>query len=285
MNVNLQPDDSEISLVDILRFLKGAYKVIFTFGVFGLVLAIAYLGMAPKHYEASVQIMMAQIGATNNISANNINNSNNNLNPLGLNIEEPTLLVSRLSSPASFPPEVTRACGLQDQANPSVSLSNSIKLIIPKGVSNVVEIKILSTAPEVAEECALAIFELVRVTQGQIVEPYIEAAKIKLADDEHNLAKAKDLVAKADKSGSAIGVAYLSTRDEIRYLLDEITSLKSIVISSQNRTTRLVAPVYVNNTPIAPKKRVVLAAGLFGGLFFGLLITLARRASQYWQSR
>jgi hypothetical protein len=37
--------------------------------------------------------------------------------------------------------------------------------------------------------------------------------------------------------------------------------------ASKNRTTRLIAPVYASDMPIAPKKRNIFAAGLFGDLF------------------
>jgi uncharacterized protein involved in exopolysaccharide biosynthesis len=47
--------------------------------------------------------------------------------------------------------------------------------------------------------------------------------------------------------------------------------------SSQSRATRLVSPIYASDNPIAPKKRIALAAGLLGGLFLGLLIALAQR--------
>ena len=140
-----------------------------------------------------------------------------------------------------------------------------------------VELKTVGPTPQVAQACNLAVYELIKTTQSQIIAPYIEEAKVKLLDDEARLQKAKDLVAKADKSGSAMGAAYLSTRDEIRYLLDEISALKSVVASNQSRATRLVAPVYGGDTPIAPKKRVALIAGLFGGLCLGLLIALARQ--------
>ena len=271
---NRQPEpenrvlDQEISLLDILRFLKSAWKAIAIFGLAGIALSIAYLAITSKQFEASVQISMAQIGATNN---------SNNINPLGVNIEEPALLISRLSSPTSFTPEVIAACGLQDQANSALVLSKSIKLSLPKGVANVVELKAVGQTPQAAQECTLAVFELIKTTQSQIVAPYIEEAKIKLADDEERLAKAKDLITKSDKSGQAMSASYLSTRDEIRYLLDEITALKNVVTTNQNRATRMVAPIYADESPIAPKKRMVLAAGLLGGLFLGLLIALARQ--------
>jgi len=265
-NDPLEQSSTEISLLDILRFLKSAWKAITIFGLAGMALSIAYLVITPKQYEASVQITMAQIGA-----------ANNNINPLGVNIEEPALLISRLSSPTSFTPEVIASCGLQDQANASLVLSKSIKLTSAKGVESVVELKTFGSTPQAAQDCALGVFDLIKTTQAQIVAPYIEEAKVKLADDEERLAKAKDLVAKADKSGSAMSASYLSTRDEIRYLLDEITSLKNVVTSNQNRATRMVAPIYAGDAPFAPKKRMVLAAGLFGGLFFGLLIALTRQ--------
>ena len=82
---------------------------------------------------------------------------------------------------------------------------------------------------------------------------------------------------KADNSGSVMGAAYLSTRDEIRFLLDEITALKNVVASNENRATRLVAPIYASDNPVAPKKRNILLAGLFGGLFLGLMISIGRQ--------
>ena len=258
--------DQEISIIDILRFLKNAWKTIAIAGLAGIVLSIAYLAITPKQYEATAQIVMAQIGT-----------ASNNINPLGINIEEPALLVSRMSLPTSFTPQTIATCRLEDVSNPELTLTKSIKLAPAKGVANVVELKTFGPSQEVALSCANAIFELIKTTQSQILMPYIEEAKIKLVDDEAHLAKAKDLVARADKSGAVMSAAYLSTRDEIRYLLDEITALKNVVTSNQNRMTHLVAPIYASDLPVSPKKRMALAGGLFGGLFLGLLIALARQ--------
>ena len=268
----LTSNEGEISFIDILRFLKGTYKTIFIFGVLGIAAAIAYLAITPKQFEASVQIVMAQISTADN----NKNNKNNNSNLLGVNIEEPALLISRLSSPTSFTPETLLACGLQGQVNASLALSKSIKLTIPKRVDNVVELKTFGGSRQVAQDCALAVFELIKITQAQIVAPYIEEVKSILAEDEDRLQKAKEVVAKSEKLDVLMGASYLSTRDEIRHLLDEIAALKNVVISNQNRATRMVAPIFASDVPIAPIKQIVLLAGLFGGLFLGLLLALAR---------
>jgi LPS O-antigen subunit length determinant protein (WzzB/FepE family) len=259
----------EISLIDIVRFLKGACKTILIFGLLGITAAIAYLVITPKQYEATAQIAMAQIGAANN--------NNNNISPLGINIEEPALMIARLSSPTSFTSEELAACGFEDKPDGAAALAKAIKLAPPKGVPNVVELKTFGASPEVAKGCANAIFDLAKKTQAQIVAPYIEEAKSKLADNEQRINSAKELMLRSDKAGFAMSAAYLSNRDEIVYLLNEINNLKNILISDKNRATRLIAPVYASDMPISPKKRMALAAGLFGGLFLGLLIALARQ--------
>lgn len=266
----LGSSDDEIAIADILRFLKSTYKTIIIFGVAGIFLAIAYLAITPNQYEAVSQIAMAQIAA--------VNNKNDDDNILGINIEEPSLLILRLSSPASINTQIMSACGINEGMNSADALSKFIKLKIPKGVANVVELKTFGKSPKAASICSQTIFELIKTTQEQIIAPYIAEAKIKLDDDILRLEKARDLVAKADKSGAAMGATYLSTRDEIRFLLDEIRALNNVVIRNQARATRLITPIYASDTPIAPKKEAALVAGLFGGVFLGLLIAFFRWA-------
>lgn len=264
---HLGSSEGEIYPIDILRFLKGAWMKIAVAGILGLLAAVFYLLVTPKRYEAVAQIAMAQI-----ILANN---SNNSIIQPGINIEEPALLISRLTLPTSFTPQVINVCKVDGGANSGATLAGSIKLSLPKGVANVVELKVLGTSPEEVSTCAQAIFELIKTSQGQIVAPLIAEAKVRLDNSEERLKEAKNLVVKADRSGLVAGATYLSTRDEIRFLLDEIASLNNVIISSHNRAARLIAPIYVNNTPIIPKRRLVLAVGLLGGLLVGLLLTLA----------
>ncbi|MBT8588796.1 hypothetical protein G6692_07905 [Polynucleobacter paneuropaeus] len=263
----------EISLLDILRFLKSAYKTILVFGALGLAIAIAYLVITPNRFEAVAQIQMAQTSGANNIN----NNINNNLNSLGINVEEPALLIARLSSPSSFSAGVIAACGQQAQSNPALATAQTIKLAPIKGISNVVELKTVGPTSEAASICAQAIFELIKTSQAQIQAPYLEEAQTRLTEDGIRLDQAKALVAKTDKSGAAMSAVYLSACDEIKYLLNEITTLQNVVSGGQYRATRLVSPIYASDNPVAPKKRIALLVGLSGGLLMGLLIALGRQ--------
>jgi LPS O-antigen subunit length determinant protein (WzzB/FepE family) len=260
---------AEISLLDILRFLKGAYKTILVFGALGLAIAIAYLVITPNRFEAVAQIQMAQTSGANN---------NNNLNSLGVNIEEPALLIARLSSPSSFSAGAIAACGQQAQSNSALAAVQTIKLAPIKGISNVVELKTVGPTSEAASICAQAIFELIKTSQAQIQAPYLEEAQTRLVEDKSRLDQAKALVAKADKSGAVMGAAaYLSTRDEIKLLSDQMALLQDLISFSQSHVTRLVSPIYASDNPVAPKKRIALLAGLLGGLLLGLLIALGRQ--------
>lgn len=265
-----QINEPEISLLDVLVFLRQSYKLIALIVILGVAASFGYLLIVPKQYQASAQIQMAQISTANR-------NNGNNINPLGINIEEPSLLIMRLSSPTSYTAEVTKSCLLDSTKDAQAILSNSVKLTIPKGLANVVDLKIIDISPERAIDCVQAVFDLIKTTQAQIIKPYIEEANVRLLNNQERLTSAQALIMKADRSGTAIGAAYLSTRDEIRFLLDEAATLKNVVATNEMRMTRLVSPIYASDNPIAPKKRNILLAGLFGGLFLGLLIAFAHQ--------
>ncbi|QWD06049.1 hypothetical protein G6719_01685 [Polynucleobacter paneuropaeus] len=275
IQLNDQNQRSQDSLIDTLRFLKDAYKTILIFGALGIAVAIGYVVIIPNRFEAVAYIQMAQIQMAQINGANNIN-------PLGVNVEEPALLIARLGSPSSFSSSAIAACGQQAQFNSALATANAIQLTPikgpdNKGLANVVALKTFGPSPEAASICAQAIFELIKTSQAQILAPFIEEARTQLADDKIRLDKAKELVAKADRFGVAMSAVYLPTRDEIKYLLDEMTALQNMIASSHSRTTRLVAPIYARESPTSPKKSIALLVGLVWGLLLGLLIALSKQ--------
>lgn len=264
-HTRISQGDSEISLSNILHHLIKAWKMVVIAVLVGLALSITYLAITPKQYEAVSQIIVAQIGA-----------ANSSISPVGINIEEPSFLIARMSMPTSFTTQAIEVCGFQNKAEAATILSKSIKLRIIKDVSNLVELKTFGSSPQAAERCNSAIFELIKITQSQSAVQYIADIKSKLDDDVERLTRAREFLSKADKSGTAMNAAYISTRDEIGFLLNEITALKNVIGTNDNRITRLVAPVYASEIPVSPMKRNVLAYGLFGGLLLALLIVMAR---------
>lgn len=259
--------ESEISLVDVIEFLQESWKSIAGFTVLGIVGAVLFLWVVPKQFEASAQIKMAQIA----------NVDNNNINPLGINIEEPLALIARMALPTSYPKETIALCGLAEQKDAELTLASKAKLSIPKGVGGTVDLKVRDASKEIAKACTNAVYQLIKSSQAQLVAPYIDEASKKLKIEEERLGRATQVIAKADKSGAAVSAAYLATRDEIRYLLDQISNLQSIITGNESRAAHLTAPIYLKDEPVFPQKRNSLLIGLLLGGLLGLAFTLARK--------
>ena len=267
----VEAKEDEISLLDIFLFFKNEYQFIIGFTLLGFLGAALYLWTVPKQYEVIGQIKMAQIANLNN------NNNNNNFTPLGTGIEEPNALIARMALPTSYSKETIALCGLAEEKDAGALLAKKAKLSLPKGLVGVVDLKIRDTSQEVAQACANAIYEFVKTSQAQLIAPYIEEASKKLIIEKERLSRATEFIARADKSGSGVSGAYLATRDEIRYLVDQISTLQAVINGNESRAARLVAPIYVKDHPVFPQKRNSLLLGLLLGGFLGLLLAVARK--------
>jgi len=261
-------DESEISLLEIVDFIKNSWKIIILGSFLGLVCAISYLMLTPPMYEATAQIRMAQISQANPA------------NPFGASIEDPASLISRMQLPTNYSPEVIGACDYQDQPQGALALSKAAKFSIPKSVANTVELKILAPSSQLAASCAQGIFVQIAQMQERLSKTFIEEAKIKLESDNEHIESARKLITKADQSGSAMSVAYLSARDELTYFLTDREKMIDLINSVKSRGTRLDSPIYASERPVSPKKTISLVAGLAAGFFLGLLFALGRKFLQ-----
>jgi LPS O-antigen subunit length determinant protein (WzzB/FepE family) len=276
---NFNPNiEDEISLKDIVDFLVESWKTIFATGVIGLLAAVTYIVVTPNQYEATAQIQMAQIS-----SNNNNNNNNNNTNPLGVNVEDPNLLIARMKLPSSYSQESVKACGYESKQTPLESLAKMVKLSLIKG-TQMVELKVLGLSQIQAVLCAESIVETIKQSQKIIAAPIIEDAQLKLAKYSQRLQDAQGFILRADKSGSSMSAAYLSTRDEVKFLTDETIRLNDLIASANSRQTKLVSPIYSPENKVSPKRSIALVAGLFAGLFLGLLLMLGKRGYKAYKA-
>lgn len=274
---NINPGiEDEISLKDIVDFVVESWKAVVLTGLLGLVGSVAYLWMTPNQYQANAQIKMAQISANNN--------NNNNTNPLGVNIEDPNLLMARLKLPTTYTAQEIKECGLESSTTAYEDLAATAKFSAVKGVGSMIELKINRDSKEVAVGCAQSLFENIKASQNQIIKPYIEEAKTLLVRYQDRLTNSQSLVSRADKSGAALSAAYLANRDEVKFLTEEILRLNTFITTADTRQAKLVSPIYASDIPVAPKKRIALTAGLFVGLFLGLLWMLGKRGYKAYKA-
>ncbi len=258
--------EDEISIKDIIDFLIEHLKTILGFGVAGLIAALMFAFLMPSQYEAKAQIKMAQIGF------------NNSANPLGVNIEESVLLISRMKLPTSYDQTTIEHCGLTSEKDAAEVMAKKVKLSAVKGAPAVVDLSIQAESKELATACVTATFELIKQTQKAIAQPFFIEAKLRLAEYQKRLDDSRSVMLRADKSGAALSAAYLATRDEVKYLMDEVIRLEDFITSGDTRMTQLTAPIYATDHPVFPKKRLTVTVGLMAGLFLGLLFVMGRHA-------
>jgi uncharacterized protein involved in exopolysaccharide biosynthesis len=258
--------DSEISLLDIFCFIKGAWKTISITGLLGIVAAITYLWVTPKQYESIAQIRMAQVSLSSPS------------NPFGSIIEDPASLILRMQFATNYDEATILACGYKNILGAAEGLAKGLKFSIPKGLVSAVELKVIAPSTEQAMDCANAVVLRIANLQAEFAKPFIEEAKLKLSQDNERIEQARRLIAKADQSGQAMSAAYLSARDEMSYFLTDREKMIDLITSAKERGSRLVSPIYVSEHPVSPKKTVSLVVGFAAGLFLGLLIALIRKA-------
>jgi hypothetical protein len=136
--------DSEISLLDILIFLKDTWKTIVFGGALGLAASGLNLLLTPNQYEAVANIQMVRIPAPNEVWKN---------------IEEPASLITRMTLLNGLDNKVIEVCRVENQKDDATMLSKVVKFTIPKGSASVVELKVTLPTPELANTCASSIFK------------------------------------------------------------------------------------------------------------------------------
>jgi capsular polysaccharide biosynthesis protein len=259
------PED-EISLKDIIDFFIESWKAIILTGLLGIVGATVYFWVTPNQYQATAQIQIGQYS---------VNDSSTN--PVVVNIESPNLLLARLKLPATYSTKEIQACGLEYSKSPSEALAEKAKFSAVKGLETWIELKINHESKEIAIVCAQSLFESIKTSQNEIIKPSIDKAKESLLKYQDKSNNAQSLISRADKSGASLSAAYLSTRDELNFLSGEILRLNTFIASVDTRQAKLVSPIYASDIPIAPKKKTIFMAGIFGGLFLGLLLMIGKR--------
>lgn len=261
---NTRSDDA-ISLKEILHFLIQSWKTIALAGLLGWFVSMAYLRTTPYTYQATAQIQLAQI----------VTNANANL--IATNVEDPKILLARLRFPTVYSNAETKACGLDDKDSSSEILVNLVKFSEVKGAPSIVELKTVGPSKDIAGKCAEALFKKIKESQNEIMSIYAKEARALLVEYQKRLMNAQSIIVKADKSSASLSAVYLSTRDEVKFLTEEIFRLNTFIASIDTRQAKLVAPIYQDDAPVFPKKKNILIAGLISGIFFGFLIVLVKR--------
>jgi hypothetical protein len=243
-----------------LLFLRNSWMYWASASLIGVIIALTLIFTMPPSYRATALVTTMQPYDSKAPS-------------FGIISEGPNEVMARFANPAVFDVETLNLCGVVGSA----SNFRDFKILPVPNVPTWIQIYVTKNSPETSLQCLDAIYKLVKDNQNIILNSYIDIAKKRISENDTKLEKAKNLVAKADKTEALAGAAYLATRDEIRLLLEETAQLRNIILSRENYTARLIVKPYVEKESAGRRIRSLLFQGLFFGFIFGIFIYIIQK--------
>lgn len=255
-----QQQDDEIRLGDIVEFLMQGWKVIASGVVLGAAVAFGVAFLTQPKYEASMLVEMEQVTTSDGRSSS---------------VELPALVIERLRQPSAYSKDIAAKCGLQDNPYAQETLASIISAKAPRSLTTVVDFSVRRSTQEVAKSCAEGLFEMIRVQQEKLAQPFEEDLQRNLGNLRKRLQDTKDFMTRMESTG-LYQTVYLSKRDDLVNLSMKIDMLESALLKTHH--TQLVAPVYVSSRPVEPRKSLFLVIGVAIGAIIGLMAEWARKA-------
>lgn len=265
-NEEARMDNTEISLKDIMDFIKRDRKRIALWGLAGLMFSAAYVVLTPKKYEAKWQIQMSQFA---NISSTSTSISFSN-------IEEPAALIQRLRTPTAYPVAVQQSCGMPVGGEFGEYLGGTLKIQAVKNVPADAEMEFRAGSPLQANQCAEAITMMIVEQQRGLIEDHLTGRQEQLLQYQQALREERRQLETIQKSELG-NFGYLAKLDTLSWLRMRIMALQEEVMLSQKHPARLVAPIFVPSKPVSSKVGLLLFLGVSLGFMLGVLYALWRK--------
>ena len=271
MNMNTQieipKDDNEISLWDIVDFLKEGWRWLAGGVVAGAVGAVGFVLVSPAQYEATSIVQPAMVGMPTTTTR-------------GAEVEPVAQTLERLKLPTFYGEAMLQAC----QAPSRQALSGSVKASQVKG-NSLIQVSYRAPTTAVAEACVNAVVAQLTQSQKAIAEPLLKTLEEQLVLTKKQLTEAEGFQGQLEKratssadSTSLLMLNTLTKREEIVRLQKLLVEQKVQLSPPLTQPMQLLEPIYAPERPVSPKKLPVLAGGLFGGLVLGGLVFFARRS-------
>ena len=268
--INAPQDDDEISLWDIVNFLKDGWRWLAGGVVAGAVGAVGFVLVTPSQFEATAIVQPATVGMPTTTTTTT----------RGAEVEPVIQTLERFKLPTFYDEAMLQAC----QAPSRQALSGSVKASQVKG-NALIQVSYRAPTAAVAEACVNAVVGQLTQSQTAIAEPLIKTLEEQLVLTKKQLTEAEGFQGQLEKrvTSSNDGVSLLmlntfSKREEIVRLQKLLVEQKVQLSPPLTQPMQMLEPIYVPERPVAPKKLPVLAGGLFGGLVLGGLVFFVRRS-------
>lgn len=272
--MNELQNDDELSIWDVVNFLKEGWRWLAGGLLLGLACALAYLLVTPKKYEAQALFQGAKV--------------------LGSDLEATQQLIERLKFPTFYTADQLKACDIPAD-NPATVLAKRINPVLLKG-TNILQVTYQARSSEMAVQCLDAVMDRVIDSQNKQSSAALESAKRQLQETKSQLAEVERIQSVLDKRSMGsldaadakfsqtvlLMSASLSKKDQIATLRKSILEQMASIEPPATRPAQLIEPIYAPSAAVSPKKLPALVGGLVGGLVLGGLVFFVRRS---WLAR
>jgi hypothetical protein len=279
MNENEMMQDDEISLYDLWEKLRDGWKVVAGGLVLGVAGAVAGIVLIPPKYEAVAVIQIGLIGSPGKETQG----------ASSVAVEPPSQAVERMKTPAFQIKAASAAGDLAWQENLSLSSPGAtddlrpqvIKGTVAQGQIPLVELRAVGRTPDAAKKKAEVSIALLAAGHEELAAPPLAKMTAELKVLKEKLAISETESARLARMASSVGgieerLSPMSLMHNVRgqkdaELRQSILGLEMALGIPATQPTKAIEEVYVAAKPIAPKKTLLLALGLVGGLLGGLM--------------
>lgn len=267
--------DDEISIWEVVSFLKDGWRWLASGLLLGLACVIGYLVVTPKMFDATAILQPASVGmptTTTTITTMK-----------GAEVEPVAQTLERLKLPTFYTDELVKLC----EAPSMQALAGSVNVSQVKG-NSLIQVAYRAPSVSVAEACLNAVIAQMIKSQDAAAAPLIKALEEQLQVTQRQLNEAESFQTQLEKralavhDGASLLVLALSKRENVVRLQKLVGEQKVLLSAPVTQPMQLLEPIYVPEKPVFPKKLPSLAGGLFGGLALGGLAFFVRRS---WLAR
>lgn len=239
--------------VNVVNFIRESWSWC-TVGAFvGLGLAIVYLAYVPKAYQVNAVFQGATL--------------------LGEPLEDSQVTVERLKHPIFYDEKILEACGVSSDGG-SETLAAGIKAVTLKP-SMLISINYQAADIEHARGCLETVIEKLMTTQNKQVEITVKNVKRIL---EEGKAERPGIGSKPPiQGGFSPEIENLEKHSSSYGYLIFLLEKEATISEPKTKYAQYISGVSGPKEPVSPKKRQVLEAGLFFGLFLGGLCFYLKR--------
>lgn len=260
----------EISLAEVSDLLASNTRTLWAGAAAALLIAGAYVGLAPARYKATVNVQMATVESEP--------------------IETPAVLVEKLKLPLYFSPQSWRVCRTDDELHPSRTLARELSPTVNRNAP-FVTLSFVGTSPEVAAACLQTVVQEISEKQAEMSEPLIKLRQANLQALKEKQAEAQAFLKMLPKLKSDMNISDakfpavsllmatgLTKESEIRERQLEIDEAELKLTPPNTQSTTLAAPIYAPNSPTGPAAWMILLAAPLVGLMLTVLLLLLKNA-------